>query len=92
MEALEPGTRSCVSVRPEDIQLSEARPSGDNVLARARSTRRCSSASRSISQVKIGERPAAVARASRRCARGSASRIYCALDPEKCVALKDTPE
>jgi iron(III) transport system ATP-binding protein len=90
VDALEPGMKVVISVRPEDIRLSEARPNGDNVLEGTVHTKVFLGESVDF-EVKIKERPV-LSRAHPSLGTRVGHPIYLSLDPEKCVALKDTPE
>jgi iron(III) transport system ATP-binding protein len=90
VDALEPGMKVVVSVRPEDIRLSETRPSGDNVLEGTVHTKVFLGESVDF-EVKINERPV-LSRAHPSLGTRVGHPIHLSLDPEKCVALKETPE
>jgi iron(III) transport system ATP-binding protein len=90
VDALEPGMKVVISVRPEDIRLSETRPSGDNVLEGTVHTKVFLGESVDF-EVKINERPV-LSRAHPSLGTRVGHPIHLSLDPEKCVALKDTPE
>jgi len=91
VDALESGTKVVVSVRPEDIQLSETRPqTGANLLEGTVDTKVFLGESVDF-QVKVKER-ALLSRAHPSLGTRVGHPIYLSLDPEKCVALKDTPE
>jgi iron(III) transport system ATP-binding protein len=91
VDALEPGTKVVISVRPEDIQLSESRPaSGLNVLQGTVDTKVFLGESVDF-QVKVKDR-ALLSRAHPSLGTRVGHPIYLSLDPEKCVALKETAE
>jgi iron(III) transport system ATP-binding protein len=87
VEPLQAGARVVVSVRPEDIRLSESRPQGENVLEGTVDTKVFLGESVDF-QVKVGPR-ALLSRAHPSLATRVGHPIYLSLDPEKCVALKD---
>jgi iron(III) transport system ATP-binding protein len=87
VEPLQAGARVVVSVRPEDIRLSESRPRGENVLEGTVDTKVFLGESVDF-QVKVGPR-ALLSRAHPSLATRVGHPIYLSLDPEKCVALKD---
>jgi iron(III) transport system ATP-binding protein len=86
-ETLAPGAKVVVSVRPEDIRLSETRPQGDNVLQATVHTKVFLGESVDF-EVKIGER-ALLSRAHPSLGTRVGHPIYLSLDAEKCIALKD---
>jgi iron(III) transport system ATP-binding protein len=86
LEVLREGTEVVVSVRPEDIQLSETRPHGENVLQGTVDTKVFLGESVDF-QVKVKER-LLLSRAHPSLATKVGHPIYLSLDPEKCVALK----
>jgi len=91
LEALPSGTRVVISVRPEDIQLSEARPdTGSNVLEGSVDTKVFLGESVDF-RVKVRQRRLQ-SRAHPSLGTRVGHPIYLSLDPEKCVALKETPE
>ena len=91
VDVLEPGMKVVISVRPEDIQLSESRPSGGgNVLEGTVDTKVFLGESVDF-QVKVKER-ALLARAHPSLGTRVGQPIYLSLNPEKCVALKETAE
>ncbi|MFL6563609.1 MAG: ABC transporter ATP-binding protein [Burkholderiales bacterium] len=91
LEALAPGTRVVISVRPEDIQLSEGRPhTASNVLEGTVDTKVFLGESVDF-RVKVKER-LLQSRAHPSLGTRVGHPIYLSLDPEKCVALKETPE
>jgi iron(III) transport system ATP-binding protein len=91
VEALETGMAVVVSVRPEDIQLSETRPdAGANVLEGTVDTKVFLGESVDF-QVKVRERTI-LSRAHPSLGTKVGQPIHMSLDPEKCVALKETPE
>ena len=85
-EALRPADKVVLSVRPEDIFLSESRPEGDNVW-QGRVDQKVFLGEFADWQVAIGER-----RLQSRVHPSLRTRvgepIYVRIDPEKCVALK----
>jgi iron(III) transport system ATP-binding protein len=91
VDALEQGMKVVISVRPEDIQLSERRPaSGPNVLEGTVDTKVFLGESVDF-QVKVKDR-ALLSRAHPSLGTRVGHPIYLSLDPEKCVALKETAE
>ena len=90
VDALEEGARVVISVRPEDIQLSESRPQAGNVLQGTVDTKVFLGESVDF-QVKVGERPL-LSRAHPSLRTQVGHPIFLSLDPEKCVALKETAE
>jgi iron(III) transport system ATP-binding protein len=89
-DALEPGAKVVISVRPEDIYLSEARPQGDNVLLGTVDTKVFLGESVDF-RVRVGER-VLQSRAHPSLGTRVGQPIHLSLDPEKCVALKETAE
>jgi iron(III) transport system ATP-binding protein len=87
LEHLPDGTKVVVSVRPEDIQLSETRPHGENVLEGTVDTKVFLGESVDF-QVKVKER-LLLSRAHPSLGTRVGHPIYLSLDPEKCVALKE---
>jgi iron(III) transport system ATP-binding protein len=86
LDALSAQDRVVVSVRPEDIQLSEARPEGDNVW-QGRVDQKVFLGETADWQVAIGERRLqSRVHPSLRIRTGE--QVYVHIDPEKCVALK----
>ena len=90
VDPLEEGTKVVISVRPEDIQLSEAPPQGENVLEGTVDTKVFLGESVDF-QVKVRDR-ALLARAHPSLGTRVGHPIYLSLNPEKCVALKETAE
>jgi iron(III) transport system ATP-binding protein len=90
VDALEAGTKVVISVRPEDIRLSETPPSGDNVLEGTVHTKVFLGESVDF-EVKINQR-LVLSRAHPSLGTRVGHPIHLSLDPEKCVALKETPE
>jgi iron(III) transport system ATP-binding protein len=91
VDPLADGTKVVISVRPEDIRLSEVRPQGgDNVLEGAVDTKVFLGESVDF-QVKVKERNV-LARAHPSLGTRVGHPIYLSLDPEKCVALRETAE
>ena len=86
LEALRPADKVVLSVRPEDIYLSESRPDGENVW-RGTVDQKVFLGESADFQVAIGER-----RLQSRVHPSLRTRvgepIYVRIDPEKCVALK----
>jgi iron(III) transport system ATP-binding protein len=87
LEVLRDGTKVVVSVRPEDIQLSETSPQGENVLQGTVDTKVFLGESVDF-QVKVKER-LLLSRAHPSLGTRVGHPIYLSLDPEKCVALKE---
>jgi iron(III) transport system ATP-binding protein len=90
VEALEENARVVISVRPEDIRLSESRPQSQNVLQGTVDTKVFLGESVDF-QVKVGERPL-LSRAHPSLRTQVGHPIYLSLDPDKCIALKETAE
>jgi iron(III) transport system ATP-binding protein len=90
VDALEQGTKVVISVRPEDIQLTETRPQGDNVLEGTVDTKVFLGESVDF-QVKVKERNL-LSRAHPSLGTRVGHPIYLSLNPEKCVALRETAE
>jgi iron(III) transport system ATP-binding protein len=91
VDPLEPGMKVVISVRPEDIQLSETRAAtGANLLEGTVDTKVFLGESVDF-QVKVKER-ALLARAHPSLGTRVGHPIHLSLDPEKCVALKETAE
>jgi iron(III) transport system ATP-binding protein len=85
-ESLEPEEKVLVSVRPEDVQLAEAKPEGGNVWE-GRVDQKVFLGECVDFQVKLGTRMLMSRRhPSLRTPIGNA--IFVQLDPDKCVALK----
>jgi len=90
-DALEPGAKVVISVRPEDIRLSESRPQdGRNVLEGTVDTKVFLGESVDF-RVKVKDR-VLQSRAHPSLGTRVGHPIYLSLDAEKCVALKETPE
>jgi iron(III) transport system ATP-binding protein len=90
-DPLSDGTKVVISVRPEDIRLSEARPQGeDNVLEGTVDTKVFLGESVDF-QVKVKER-SLLSRAHPSLGTRVGHPIYLSLNPEKCVALRETAE
>jgi iron(III) transport system ATP-binding protein len=86
LEALEPGEKVVVSVRPEDVHLSETRPQGENVW-QGTVDQKVFLGESADWQVAIGERRLqSRVHPSLRIRTGE--QVYVHVDPEKCVALK----
>ena len=91
VDALEEGMSVVISVRPEDIQLGESRPDrGENILEGTVDTKVFLGESVDF-QVKVKQR-ALLARAHPSLGTRVGQPIYLSLNPEKCVALKETAE
>jgi iron(III) transport system ATP-binding protein len=91
VDGLAEGAQVVISVRPEDIQLSETRPpTGDNLVEGTVDTKVFLGESVDF-QVKVNER-SLLARAHPSLGTRVGHPIYLSLDPEKCVALKETAE
>jgi iron(III) transport system ATP-binding protein len=91
VDTLEPGMKVVISVRPEDIRLSESRPEGGaNVLEGTVDTKVFLGESVDF-QVKVKDR-ALLSRAHPSLGTRVGQPIYMSLNPEKCVALKETAE
>jgi iron(III) transport system ATP-binding protein len=91
VDALEQGMKVVISVRPEDIRLSETRPPpGGNLLQGTVDTKVFLGESVDF-QVKVKGR-ALLARAHPSLGTRVGQPIYLSLDPEKCVALEETSE
>ncbi len=86
-EPLPPGTRVIVSVRPEDVRLSEHAAQGENVLQGSVHTKVFLGESVDF-EVKVGER-VLLSRAHPSLGTRVGHPIFLSLDPEKCVALKE---
>jgi iron(III) transport system ATP-binding protein len=87
VETLREGAKIVLSVRPEDIQLSETRPAGENVLEGTVETKVFLGESVDF-QVKLKDRTL-ISRAHPSLETRVGQPIYLCLDPEKCVALKE---
>ena len=86
VDDLRPGERVAVSVRPEDVELAEARPMGDNVW-QGRVDQKVFLGEAVDFQVKVGASTLLSRRhPTLRTKVGDA--IFVQLDPEKCVVLK----
>ncbi len=86
-DPLEAGARVVVSVRPEDISLSETRPQGENVLQGTVHTKVFLGESVDF-EVKVASRTL-LSRAHPSLGTRVGHPIHLSLDPEKCVALKE---
>jgi iron(III) transport system ATP-binding protein len=85
-EALTPSDKVVLSVRPEDIHLSETRPPGENVWE-GRIDQKVFLGESADWQVAIGERRLqSRVHPSLRIRTGE--QVYVRIDPEKCIALK----
>jgi iron(III) transport system ATP-binding protein len=86
-EPLRPDDKVLLSVRPEDVELSEAKPGAANNVWQARIEQKIFLGEVLDLQVKLGERVLfSRQHPSLRTPTGSA--IFVQLDPEKCIALK----
>jgi len=90
VEALQPGEKVILSVRPEDIQLSETRPEGENVWEGIVDQKVFLGEAVDF-QVKIHDR-ALQSRAHPSLRTRVGEPICLRIDPEKCVALRATGE
>jgi iron(III) transport system ATP-binding protein len=92
VDPLEAGTKVVISVRPEDIRLSETRPpeGEDNVLEGTVDTKVFLGESVDF-QVKVKERNL-LSRAHPSLGTRVGHPIYLSLNPDKCVALRETAE
>src|SRR5262245_11506216 len=88
VDAVEEGMKVVISVRPEDIQLTEARPQGENVLEGTVDTKVFLGESVDF-QVKVRERTL-LSRAHPSLGTRVGHPIYMSFNTEKCVALKGT--
>ena len=86
VQELRPDERVAVSVRPEDVELSEARPPGDNVW-RGRVAQKVFLGEAVDFQVKIGPRTL-LSRRHPTLRTKVGEPIFVQLSPEKCVVLK----
>jgi iron(III) transport system ATP-binding protein len=86
-EPLPAGTRVIISVRPEDVRLSEQAAQGDNVLQGTVHTKVFLGESVDF-EVKVGER-VLLARAHPSLGTRVGHPIFLSLDAEKCIALKE---
>jgi len=87
VDPLQAGARVTISVRPEDIRLSEARPEGGNVLQGTVQTKVFLGESVDF-EVKVASRTL-LSRAHPSLGTRVGHPIHLSLDPEKCVALKE---
>jgi iron(III) transport system ATP-binding protein len=90
LEELTEGERVVLSVRPEDIHLSEARPEGDNVW-QGKVDQKVFLGETADFQVLVGSR-SVQARAHPSLRSRVGEPIYVRIDADKCVALKDKTE
>ncbi len=90
VDSLKSGEEVVLSIRPEDIQLSEARQEGENVYA-ASVDQKVFLGEVVDFQVKIGSR-AVQSRAHPSLRTPVGASLYVRIDPEKCVALKASGE
>jgi iron(III) transport system ATP-binding protein len=86
-DELEPGMPVVVSVRPEDLRLSEQAPPGDNVLRGTVHTKVFLGESVDF-EIKVGER-VLLSRAHPSLGTRVGHPIYLSLDAEKCIALRE---
>ncbi len=86
VEALQPGEKVILSVRPEDIRLSETRPEGENVWEGSVDQKVFLGEAVDF-QVKIRDR-ALQSRAHPSLRTRVGELIYLRIDPDKCVALR----
>jgi iron(III) transport system ATP-binding protein len=86
IEALAAGEKVVLSIRPEDIELSEARPQADNVY-QGTVDQKVFLGETVDFQVRLGSR-ALQSRAHPSLRTPTGNTIYVRIDPEKCVALK----
>ena len=85
-ESLQAGDKVVLSVRPEDIHLSESRPEGENVW-QGTIDQKVFLGESADWQIAIGERRLQ-SRVHPSLRTKAGERIYLRIDPEKCVALK----
>jgi iron(III) transport system ATP-binding protein len=90
VDALEQGMKVVISVRPEDIRLSETKVDEENLLEGTVDTKVFLGESVDF-QVKVKERNL-LARAHPSLGTRVGHPIYLSLNPEKCVGLKETAE
>ncbi len=90
VDALGPSDRVILSVRPEDIELAEARPVGANVWQGIVDQKVFLGESADF-QIKVGSR-SLQSRVHPSLRTPVGKTIYFRIDPEKCVALKSGPE
>ena len=90
LDVLSQGEEVVLSIRPEDIELSEAEPQGANVYM-ATVDQKVFLGETVDFQVRLGER-ALQSRAHPSLRTPVGNSIYIRIDPEKCVALKATGE
>jgi iron(III) transport system ATP-binding protein len=89
-ETLGAGEKVVLSIRPEDIELSESRPQGDNVYQGIVDQKVFLGETVDF-QVRLGSR-SVQSRAHPSLRTPTGNSIYVRIDPEKCVALKATGE
>jgi len=85
-ESLKPADRVVLSVRPEDIHLSESRPEGENIREGTIDQKVFLGESADW-QIAVGERRLQ-SRVHPSLRTKTGERIYVRIDPEKCIALK----
>jgi iron(III) transport system ATP-binding protein len=90
VDPLEAGAKVVISVRPEDIRLTETRPQGENTLEGTVDTKVFLGESVDF-QVKVNERNL-LSRAHPSLGTRVGHPIHLSLDPEKCIALRETAE
>jgi iron(III) transport system ATP-binding protein len=90
VDPLEEGAKVVISVRPEDIRLTETRPQGENTLEGTVDTKVFLGESVDF-QVKVNERNL-LSRAHPSLGTRVGHPIHLSLDPEKCIALRETAE
>ena len=90
VESLGAGEKVVLSIRPEDIELAEARPQGDNVY-QGTVDQKVFLGETVDFQVRLGSR-AVQSRAHPSLRTPVGNSIYVRIDPEKCVALKASGE
>ncbi|WP_268747737.1 ABC transporter ATP-binding protein [Cohnella kolymensis] len=86
-QALHPGTKAVISIRPENIHISHERPVDGNVAEAVIDTRMFLG-EYSDTQLKVGE-TLLQARIHPSLRYPVGSQVYLAMDPEKCIALAD---
>jgi iron(III) transport system ATP-binding protein len=90
VETLGAGEKVVLSIRPEDIELSESRPAGDNVYQGIVDQKVFLGEAVDF-QVRLGKR-SVQSRAHPSLRTPTGNSIYVRIDPDKCVALKATGE
>jgi iron(III) transport system ATP-binding protein len=86
-EVLQPADKVLLSVRPEDVELSEARPAREQNVWQAKIEQKVFLGEVLDLQIKLGERML-LSRQHPSLRTPTGSNIYVQLDPDKCVALK----